>query len=807
MSSIARINLSIIAITVAALITATLAGIIPDERQFTLQNRAKLTQALGTSLSPSIAAQNIREVGRQLEFFALDNTDLLSIAVRKATGNYVAQVGEHQENWRDKVSQRDDGCFEVTLLTPDGPWGKLELRFKPVYAGMGALFSSSFLRLLLIVGAMVGAASWFHLRQILKYLDPSRSIPMRVQQTLDNFAEGVVIVDKSDQIVLVNQKFASDVNKTSEELLGTNIWSLPWHLTETISNADEWARQRGTRMQLADATGQVIAIFSMNSSPVHDDTGKPQGVMMAFTDVTPMEMNRAALLNTLEDLSRSKREISEQNEKLTYLATRDPLTSCINRRTFFEQFEAHWDTTDEGDGKLSVVMVDIDFFKSINDTYGHSRGDDVLRETGRVLAERCRDVDVVCRYGGEEFAIVMPGLDIADCEATAEQIRHALCELDFTEFTITASLGVAAFGLGADSPQEMLDQADKCLYVAKRNGRNQVVRIDTVPTDLIVDESKISREKPAEGESSSTQKLPYSAVSALFSALSYRDQQTGVHSQRVSNYAALLAQRFLSPSEVYVVEIAALLHDIGKVGVPDSILLKPGPLNEMEWGTMEKHDRYGVEILSKSFKHDQLTRIVRYHHYQFGGDKSIGQDLRGEDIPIGARILTICDSFDAMVSDRPYRKGMSEDAAIMELQRCSGTQFDPNLVETFISIIRSGLDSTAAHSGLSDEVMLSIGEQVERLVEAADRGDGKTFASLAERLRDTAEQYHAEPIVAAATDAIKATAEDAALEQLVNEAFGLLAACRELRNFPQDKTSSTNRQDSRTNTVAHAQTL
>lgn len=143
------------------------------------------------------------------------------------------------------------------------------------------------------------------------------------------------------------------------------------------------------------------------------------------------------------------------------------------------------------------------------------------------------------------------------------------------------------------------------------------------------------------------------------------------------------------------------------------------------------------------------------------------------------------------VSDRPYRKGMPEDAAIAELERCAGTQFDPKLVEAFISIVRSGLH-TSPHgedTNLTDEVMLNIGEQIERLVEAADRGDGKTFASLAERLRDTAEQHHVDPIVKAATCAIQAANEDAALEQLVEEAFSLLAACRELRNSSQNNVS------------------
>jgi len=789
MSSIARINLSIIAITIAALITASLTGIVPDERKYVVANRAKLSESLAAGVTQLIDQYDVRKIGRPLEMFAANNEDLLSVAVRRENGNYLAEVGDHQDNWQQALDANRDGCYVVPITSAEGPWGTLEIRFEPVYVGATSILSGSFAKLLLIVVVMVGATSWFHLRQILKYLDPSRSIPMRVQQTLDNFAEGVVIVDKEDQIVLVNQKFANDVKKPRDELLGLDLWSLPWHATEMSpsSTGDDamGGRQRGTRMQLADEKGQVVAIFSVNSSPVLDDAGKSQGTMMAFTDVTPMEMNRAALLNTLEDLSRSKREISEQNEQLTYLATRDPLTSCINRRTFFEQFEQLWENSAGNGDSLGVMMVDIDFFKSINDNYGHSTGDKVLRDTGKVLLEQCRSDDVVCRYGGEEFAILVPQLSIDHTEAVAERIRLALSELPFEGFTITASIGVSAYSIGADGPQDLLDQADKCLYVAKRSGRNQVVRYDAVPEDLVVDESKIAREKPS-GVDINTPTIPYSAVSALVSALTYRDQQTGMHSKRVSSYAALLAQRMLSPSEVYVVEIAALLHDIGKVGVPDAILLKPGPLDDREWETMEKHDRFGVEILNKSFKHERLTEMVRYHHYKFGGPEAACQDLRGTDIPIGARILTIADSFDAMVSDRPYRDGMSQKAAIEELRRCSGTQFDPDLVETFVSILEVGAGCPRARAlKLSDEVLLSIGEQVEQVVDAADRGDGKTFASLVERLRDTAQQHKVEEIAAAAESAIEVANEDAALDRLVREAFGLLAVCRNLRNAEQ----------------------
>lgn len=785
-SSLARINFSIVMLCIASILYAKFTGLIPDERVYQANSRVKLCESVAANVSGSINDYDLLKVGKQLELFAAQNPDLLSVALRRLNGDVVVAVGSHSEQWNELAAQQHDGCYVVQIASSSMKWGQVEFQFRPLYAGTNQFFSDSLLKLVGFVALLVGLACWLHLRRILRHLDPSKSVPPRVREVLNSFAEGVVVIDGENRIVLANESFANHVEKTQEELLGSSLYDLPWRITEVTdvtASEDPAGTKRGSQMQLADKNGQIKAIFSVNSSPVLDDDGNHKGVMMAFTDVTPLERNRSALLETLQELSVSKRAITKQNEELRYLATRDPLTSCINRRTFFELFEDHWKNAKTLNIPLCAMMVDIDFFKPINDDYGHSMGDEVLRQTGVLLNSIKRKDDVVCRYGGEEFAILMPGLEIEDAETAAESIRIGISKMKFPDFNITASLGLSAFSLGAASPQDMLDQADKCLYVAKRNGRNQVVRFDTVPADLIVDESKISRTKPDE-ETLDIPTIPYPAVTALLSALTFRDHGTGMHSNRVSSYAALLAQRVLGPKQVYVVEIGALLHDIGKVGVPDAILLKPGKLTPEEWEFMEKHDRIGVEIIGRSFKHQGLTDVVKYHHYRYGGDEvREKQTLWGEDIPIGARILTIVDSFDAMVSNRSYRKGMPIKDAIQELRRCSSTQFDPVLVELFIEIIESGsLKSGRNHSqAFTGDVILELGQQIERLVESADQGDGETFITLAERLRQTAEKHEISMICDAASHAIDAANEDGQLENLVKQSFELLAVCRELR--------------------------
>ena len=782
-SSLARINFSIIMVCVAAILFAKLTGLIPDDRILESNKRVQLCESLATNVSYAVGDHDLRRAGKQLEMFATRNDSLLSIGLRRHDGDLVIVVGEHDRKWREIADGWGDGCYVVPIQNSVAEWGQLEIRFVPLYSGVNRVLSYSMLKLLAVVAFMVGVVGWWHLRRVLRYLDPSKSVPPRVREVLNSFAEGVVVLDPNDQIVLVNDSFVRYVEMSREQLLGSDLFELPWQFLDAEGQSNRRTPQsiaRGTQMRLADDNGQVKTIFSVNASAVLDDNGNNKGVMLAFADVTSLERNRSALLTTLEDLSRSKEEIASQNKELRYLATRDSLTGCINRRTFFEHFEQHWTKSIADSTPLCGIMVDIDFFKSINDNHGHSVGDEVLRQTGDLLTQLSREQDLVCRYGGEEFALLMPGLGMNEATEAAERIRTGMEQLEFAKFSVTVSIGVSSFDLGATNPQAMLDQADQCLYVAKRNGRNQVVRFDTVPAELLIaDQTMKARKSPSYTASS----IPYSAVSALVSALSFRDHETAAHSMRVSNYAASLAQCVLSPKEVYVVEIAALLHDIGKVGVPDAILLKPGKLTREEWVIMERHDRVGAEIVKRSFKHQGLTEIVKLHHYQFGGNAAKEQPIQGAELPIGARILTIVDSFDAMTSDRPYRAGMSVADAIVELKRCAGTQFDPELVNEFVTLVESGcltIESTNSTQYASD-VMLAIGDQVEMLVDAADVGNGDTFLAVAERLQLIADKHGVEMMSEAATQAIESASEDAQAENLLAETFELLAACRSMR--------------------------
>jgi putative nucleotidyltransferase with HDIG domain len=305
-----------------------------------------------------------------------------------------------------------------------------------------------------------------------------------------------------------------------------------------------------------------------------------------------------------------------------------------------------------------------------------------------------------------------------------------------------------------------------------------VVRWDETHAETEGGRSQEQRAVP-ENTGDDDYEIPFNAVTALVSALAYRDAATAAHSTRVADLCVTVARRLMSVRETYVLETAALLHDIGKIGVPDSILLKPGPLTEDEWKIMGIHDQIGVEILRSSFTSPKLAEIVETHHAFYGG-QGRNRDLpTGEDIPLGSRILTIADAYDAMTSDRVYRKGRTPEEAFAELRRCAGTQFDPDLVEKFICAVQDQQSRERTDVAMpSKEVALQIGNQIEQIARALDSQDLPRLVSLAARLQATATDAGITQIEDVAAELKKAAAEEPELSALVDLTHELLDLCR-----------------------------
>ena len=723
------ISFALIAIGVTAL--AETVGLLPDARALKLRGRLALCESIAIHASQALAKGETTELTQYLASVRDRTPEISSVELVSQDG--VVRASSRDEGTPAESIKQAADEIPIPFFEDGQPWGTLEFRFPPLGKNDPSLSSWGRTRAFLAVFCTLAILYYTYLNRMLKFLNPSRVIPGRVRSALDALAEGVVVLDDQKRIALANATFARNVGLPRESLLGQPIDSLPWLQGEHEGGADRpWSENIEIKddehwMMRLQGKQQVLDL-KVSAALIRDDAGEVRGILASFDDVTLLEEQK-------HELRRSRESIARQNAELRLLATRDPLTNCHNRRSFFEEFEPHWERALQHRTALGMAIIDIDFFKSINDNHGHQMGDTVLRGTGGLLLELYDDEAIVCRYGGEEFCILFPERDIEATREAGERIRVALSQIDFEGLSVTASIGVSSIEFGAETPQDLIEQADRSLYCAKRTGRNRVVRFDEVPVDMDTSE-EVSRTKPTEAAVQA--RIPQSAVSSLFSALAYRDPETAAHCIRVSNLTAMLSRQNMSLSDSYLAEIGALLHDIGKIGVPDQILLKPGPLTDAEWSVLRMHDRFGVEMVAASFKCDPLSAVIRHHHTPFQGHED-HSGPRGEQIPLGARIVTIADAYDAMVSDRPYRKGRDHEAAVAELRRCAGKQFDPRLVEQFADIPPSLLRREVGTNELLDiESVRCMSETCELLCTAMDANQNDSVRDLTTRLESLA---------------------------------------------------------------------
>ena len=380
------------------------------------------------------------------------------------------------------------------------------------------------------------------------------------------------------------------------------------------------------------------------------------------------------------------------------LATVDPLTAVLNRQALIGRIEAELERATRYGRPLSVVLVDLDHFKRVNDTHGHSAGDTVLREFAKVLQANVRAVDIVGRYGGEEFMLLLPETD-ADAAATmAEKLRRVVAGRqirvqDGNVLSITMSAGVAG-GLGPHLHLDaLINDADAALYSAKALGRDQVYVFHELAEGNLVRRAAIgpqARQRAVDVGRAAMR----AATATLEAALEERNGWTGKPSNMIADMSTLLAQALeLPPGEVERVHTASLLHDLGKLAIPDDILDNPGELNDREWRVVSEHPKIGQVVLEQAGALRDAATIVLHHHEWFDG-RGYPHGLAGQEIPVGARIVAIADAYEAMVAGRPYRSAIAHEAALAELRRHAGIQFDPELVRLFVTLFADGVPWT-----------------------------------------------------------------------------------------------------------------
>src|ERR1700730_11315083 len=515
-------------------------------------------------------------------------------------------------------------------------------------------------------------------------------------------------------------------------------------------------------------TAETVAVTSRLDSAVLEKTDQISVLMGSFSRMLATIETQTGEINQFATrLDAAYRELESTNARLKEVSFKDEVTRLYNRRFFSIRLEEEVARYRRFNHPVSLVLLDLDGFKGVNDQLGHAAGDETLRGVADLLLKHSRGINIICRYGGDEFAILLVETSKAGAQIYADRIRHVLAHHDFPHgHLLSASFGIASLPEDVAAAEDLVHAADEALYTAKRGGKNRVsthqaaipavaeapVQFPAIsggsdapspgssqPGRLAALVGEHSAEPAERGvvvlnrdtdvrlaldglayatydlilrpaapdaitgrasedlwRSGEIRLLPSglpplsrgegATLTALHDLIAARDAGTGAHSERVRVYALALAHApRMSEAETRDIEHGVILHDIGKIGIPDSILLKPGPLSPDEWKVMRTHPDVGRGLIQHIPFLAGAVPIVYHHHERWDGNGYPG-GLRGEGIPLSCRIFAVADALDAMTFDRPYSRAVSLGAAREEIGRCAGTHFDPAVVSTFMAI-------------------------------------------------------------------------------------------------------------------------
>ncbi len=405
------------------------------------------------------------------------------------------------------------------------------------------------------------------------------------------------------------------------------------------------------------------------------------------------------------------RRLESAFDKLAQMSRTDEMTGLANRRHFTNVLEAFYAQSRRYSRPLSLVVMDIDFFKAINDTGGHEAGDELLKTVADAIEDASRKADLPTRLGGDEFAILLPETSASDAEAVAERVRTTLANasvMSGSDVRVTLSIGITDLNAGEiDSPATMLSIADQALYAAKDRGRNCIVQAHTMVGMSLANgtgNEQVSKlYKKLAGLDNQFKDLFLSGVEEIIDILETRAPHMADHAHKVQRYATMLAEEMGLPRRVVKrIEIAAMLHDMGMLAMPDSLLLSTSKLTSQDMRILRQHPLISVRIMEGMEFLEQEIPAVRYHHEWFNGS-GYPEGIVGTAIPLSARIITVADAFDAMTSPRLFRDAISCDQAIAELRDKSGKQFDPDVVAAFETMAQRLGDELMAQQDSPDD--------------------------------------------------------------------------------------------------------
>jgi len=381
------------------------------------------------------------------------------------------------------------------------------------------------------------------------------------------------------------------------------------------------------------------------------------------------------------------------SDEFRQLSVIDPLTQLNNRRGFFESAQPEVVRIREDQNDLSALMIDIDNFKKTNDLYGHFIGNHVLRAVADEIRQTLRQTDLLGRYGGEEFIGLLPNTSIDAACVIAERLRDSvenrIIEINDYRVSVTVSIGISHLGAADGSLDVLLSQADQAMYWAKASGRNRInIWSKEQPhTDAIELLRKGLKIRSAKNTNNNLAKVYDETIEGWARAVEMRDKEMQGHARRVVDLTLALAVKCgIKDKKLEDIRRGALLHDIGKIAIPDPILFKPGKLSEDEWKIMRMHPIYAFEFL-KPIAFLKNCMDIPYCHHEHWDGSGYPRGIEGDDIPMAARIFTVIDVWDALCTDRCYRPAWSQKEAREYIQSQAGKLFDPQIVERFLELL------------------------------------------------------------------------------------------------------------------------
>lgn len=514
----------------------------------------------------------------------------------------------------------------------------------------------------------------------------SRGDASRVYQTMaETMNEAMVVVDTEGRIVFANQRLLEICQKERRELVGEPVARLFDDACQTLAFFVNRQLREKKRLQveahLSASEGEPIPVL-VSQSPLVDAHDTYVGGLLVMTD--------------LRKLKRAEQRVVDQNRRLRELANQDGATKLPNHRRLHELLDREFRRAKRYDDALSCLMLDLDYFKTVNDLYGHQFGDIVLAETARRVQDGLRELDVAGRYGGEEFLVIMPHTDLNGAYVSAERIRLAIeCtpfEHQGRQMWVTASIGLATFDPAMVSHQELIARADQAVYQAKAAGRNRVFAwSEGNPMSTIAVITRTATGRQVDGKIGrlvrTLRQIAVKTMQQVAAEVETLDGFDGLHGQRVGRLSAQIAERLgLHAVQTEMIAVAGQLHDVGKLAMPPGLLGLSRPLTEGERALLRRRGHLGQQMLRRINHLDREARLVGFLDHAFSGDPDM-QGLTGEAIPIGARILAVADAFDSLTHPRPYRPAQSADRAIATISEKAGGRYDPVVVSALQQVV------------------------------------------------------------------------------------------------------------------------